>query len=59
MINRAQAVVSLALHVTLKRDRATKPREIVLVFLVTKGVHVWRFATQVTMATIARKSAFV
>lgn len=59
MINRAQAVVSLALHVTLKRDRATKPREIVLVFLVTKGVHVWRLATQVTMATVARKSAFV
>lgn len=59
MINRAQAVVSLALHVTLKRDRATKPREIVLVFLVTKGVHVWRLATQVTMATTARKSAFV
>jgi len=59
VINRAQAVVSLALHVTLKRDRATKPRGIVRVFLVTKGVHVWRLATQVTMATIARKSAFV
>ena len=59
MTNRVLAVVSLALLVTLKRDHATKPREIVLVFLVTKGVPVWRLATQATMATIARKSAFV
>lgn len=59
MTNHVQAVVSLALRVTVKRDRATKPREIVLVSLVTKGVRVGRLATQVTMAPFARKSVFV